>query len=92
MSRASFAAIADRKALLVARAELDRMKITLAVREIKAIVAPVSRADRMAALRPTAAMLVGFAAPLLGMPRIARWLRFASIALAALRVIRGWRG
>ena len=92
MIRASLAAIADRKALLVTRAELDRVKIMLAVHEIKTIVAPTPRADRMAAVRPAAAMLVGFAGPLLGMPRIARWLRFASIALTALRVVRGWRG
>jgi hypothetical protein len=92
VSHTSLAAIADRKALLAARAELDRVKITLAVHEIKGIVDPTPSGERMAAVRPAAAMLVGFAGPLLGMPRLARWLRFVSIALTTFRVIRGWRG
>jgi hypothetical protein len=68
------------------------MKVTLAAREIKAIVAPAPRTDRIAAVRPTAAVLVGFAGAFLGMPRLGRWLRYVSLTLATLRVIRGWRG
>ncbi len=92
MSREGLAALADRKALLVTRAELDRVKVTLAVHAIKAIVAPAPRSDRIAAVRPAAAMLVGFAGSFLGMPRLGRWVRFVSLALATLRVVRSWRG
>ena len=78
MHSAHLATIADRKALLVTRAQLDRARMTLAVHEIKAIVCPAPGAARSAALRPTAAMIVGFAAPLLGMTPLR--------ALGALRI------
>lgn len=84
-------AIADRKALLGTRAELDRTRMTLALREVKAIIHPAPDAARSAAFRPTAAMIVGFAAPLLGMRRFARWVRFASLALTGYRVASSWR-
>ena len=92
MTSAHRTAIADRKALLGTRAELDRTRMTLALHEIKAIVHPAPDAARSAAYRPAAAMIVGFAAPLLGMNRVARWVRFASFGLAAYRVARSWRG
>ena len=92
MSRASRAAREDRKALLAARAALDRARLTLVVHEIKAIVAPSASAARIAQLRPTAAMLIAVAGPLFGVRRLSRFLRLASIALFALRVVRSWRG
>lgn len=82
---------AQRKALLATRAELDRVRVTLAVRDIQAIVAPHSGAARPDRGRGTASMLVGFAAPVLGMPRLSRWLRIASLALTAYRIARRWR-
>ena len=91
MHSAHLASIADRKALLVTRAQLDRARMTLAVHEIKAVAFPAPGAARSAALRPTAAMIVSFAAPLLGMTRFARWVRFGSLALTAFRIARGWR-
>ncbi len=92
MSRASRAAREDRKALLTARAALDRARLTLAVHEIKVIVAPPVGAARVAQLRPTATMLIAIAGPLLGFRRLARFLRLASVGLFALRVVRSWRG
>jgi hypothetical protein len=92
MTRASRAAREDRKALLVARGALDRARITLAVHEIKAIVAPPPGAGRVGRLRSTAAMLVAVAGPLLGFRKLSRFLRFASIGLFALRVVQRWRG
>ena len=83
-------ALAERKALLATRSQLDRVRMTLAVHEIRAIIHPTSDPARSAALRPTAAMIVGFAAPLLGMRRIARWVRFASMALTVFRIARSW--
>ena len=81
----------EKKALLATRAELDRTRVTLAVHEIRAIVAPVSDDDRVAGLRPMASTFVRFAGPFLGGARLGRWLRVASIALFALRVLRGWK-
>ncbi len=80
MSSPHPAAVADRKALLATRAQLDRTRMTIAIHDIKAIV------------RPTAAMIVGFAAPLFGWKRLARWVRFTSAALTIFRILRNWRG
>jgi hypothetical protein len=85
------ARLADRKALLVTRAELDRTRLSLAVHEIRGILHPPVDAARSAALRPAAATVVGLAVPLLGMRRFARWVRFTSLALTAYRVVRNWR-
>jgi hypothetical protein len=84
--------LADRKALLAARSELDRARVMLSVYEIRAIFAPAPDDDRVARLRPAAAMLVGLAGPFAGRARVARWLRIASLALAIVRIARDWRG
>ena len=83
--------IADRKALLAARAELDRARVTLAAHEVKAIVVPPPDAARASAMRPALAMLIGLVAPAIGMSRARRWLRIASWGIAAWRVARNWR-
>ncbi len=92
MSSPHPAAVADRKALLATRAQLDRTRLTIALHDIKVIVRPTPSATRGAALRPTAAMIVGFAAPLFGWRRLARWVRFTSAALTVYRIVRNWRG
>lgn len=91
MIRDQLRTIADRKALLATRAELDRARLALAIYEVKAIVAPTPDASRAAGARPAAAMLVGLVAPFLGATRLGRWIRIASYALAALRIARSWR-
>lgn len=91
MSHAHRQTFADRKALLMARAELDRSKVSLAILDVRSIVSPESVQERMAGVRPTAAVLMNLVAPLLGFPRIARLLRFTSIALLALRIARNWK-
>ena len=83
--------LAERKALLVTRAELDRARIMLATREIRAIVAPVSTAERATRYRPVAAMLMSALGPTLGTSRLGSWLRMAWIALATFRVLRSLR-
>lgn len=91
MNRAEAAALADRKTLLAARAELDRARVTLALHEVRAIVAPPRDTARMGPPRPAASLLVGLGAPMLGPGRLGRWLRVASWALAAFRIARNWR-
>jgi len=83
--------LVEKKALLVTRAELDRARVLLAIREIKAIVAPISSAERAARYRPAAAMLMGVLGPTVGASRLGNWLRIAWIALAALRLFRARR-
>ena len=90
MSAARSAERSERKALLATRAELDRTLVTLAAYEVRMIVVPPA-ASRFAGARPLAAMFVGLGGPFLGMPRLGRWLRVASLALTAMRIARGWR-
>jgi hypothetical protein len=92
VSAARLAALADRKALLAARAELDRAQVLLAIHDVKSIVSPTADASQLARARPVAAVLVGVLAPMLGRTRFGRWLRFASLAVAAYRIARSWRG
>ena len=63
----------------------------LATREIRAIVAPVSAAERAARYRPVSAMLMAVLGPTVGTSRLGSWLRMAWIALAALRILRTLR-
>jgi hypothetical protein len=90
MSAAAGVPIAERKALLVARAELDRMRLTAAARDVQSIVLP-HRGDASQGRRASAAMLIGVAAPVLGLPRLAHWLRAATLALTVYRIVRRWR-
>ena len=83
--------LAERKAQLVTRAELDRARIMLASREIRAIAAPDSAAERATRYRPAAAMLMSVLGPAVGRSRLGSWLRIAWIALAALRILRSWK-
>jgi hypothetical protein len=83
--------IAERKALLATRAELDRVRLTIAVYEVKSIVRPPRSAARLAAVRPIAISLVGFLVPVIGFRRFRRWIKIGSMALTILRVIYNWR-
>ena len=91
MKREQRHAIADRKALLIAHAELDRSKVSLAVLEVRSIIAPAPAAERLARLRPGAATILSVMAPMLGANRVTRLLRFVSFALMALRIARSWK-
>ena len=91
MSGARDAIRAERKALLATRAELDRQRVMLSVYEIRSIVSPSSVTDRVAGARPLAATLITLLGPIAGANRVARWLRYASLALVGLRLARSWR-
>jgi hypothetical protein len=94
MSDVSPGEIAQRKALLASRSELERMQITLLVHDLhERIALPPRDEDRAGPGRAgrIAAAVVGIGVPLLGRRRLARTLRFASIGLTALRIARNWR-
>jgi len=83
--------LVERKAQLVTRAELDRARIMLAAREVRAIAAPDSAAERATRYRPAAAFLLSVMGPALGTSRLRGWLRIAWMALAAVRILRSWK-
>jgi hypothetical protein len=91
VSRARLQEIADRKALLSARALFDRAQMTVAVYDVRTAIAPPDASLRGPFARGGAALLVGLAAPLVGASRLGRWLRIASYGLAAWRIARNWR-
>lgn len=82
--------VAERKALLVSRVELDRLRLAAAARDVQSVILP-RRGDASAGRRNSAAMLIGIAAPALGLPRLARWLRAATLTLTIYRIVRQWR-
>lgn len=82
---------AERKALLVAQARLDRTRLALATQEIRSLVVPGTSAATRAAMRSKATLLVAAALPILGSKRLRRLARFASYTLMAIRVVRNWR-
>jgi hypothetical protein len=92
MSPEDLARIAHRKSLLVSRAELERIQLTLQAHELHALVMP-PRTARARGSRPgaIAAAVVGIGLPLMGRHRLSRLLRGVSLALTAWRVARNWR-
>lgn len=90
MSEQQLATREERMALLRARAELNRTRISLALDAIGGIVAPARDTARVARARPVAAMLVSVLAPMVGAARVGRWVRIASLAHFAYRVARNW--
>lgn len=83
--------LAERKAVLVSRSELERMQIALTLHSLRERVAmPAPESGRAARARTVAAAVVGVGLPLLGRHRLARLLRAGSLALTAWRVARSW--
>lgn len=91
MSSVPRTAIAERKALLATRAELDRLRVTIAARDVRTIVKPIASAESLIRSRPMATLLVALGGQLLGLPRLARWVRIGSLLLAGWRILRSWR-
>ena len=81
----------ERRARLVAAADLERMRLALAWRDAKRAIAPRPDPGRRAHLRPYVVRAFGYALPLLGFRRMGRVLRFAGAALAVWRATRAWR-
>jgi hypothetical protein len=83
--------LAGRKALLLRQAELERVKLALAVHDVRSIVAPRRDPTRATKYHSVALRAVGFAAPLLGLGGTARFVRGLSLGLTAVRIVRNWR-
>jgi hypothetical protein len=84
--------LAGKKALVIARADLARVEMSLAWHDLRDAVAPPPADARSTTVRRMATLLIAVAAPIVGRSKFVRVLRFASIALAALRAVRSLRG
>jgi hypothetical protein len=84
--------LAQRKALLASRSELERMQMAVTLHALRERIAP-PRGDPARIGRPAtiAAAIVGVGVPLLGRHRLGRMLRSVSLAMTAWRVLRNWR-
>ena len=84
--------IARRKSLLAAQAHLQRIQARLAWHDVVEVISPAhlapARGDRV---RSIAAVLMGIAIPVFGLPRLGRILRSFSIGMMIMRVLRGLR-
>ena len=83
--------LAERLARLVAAADLERLKLGLAWRDVKNAVAPIPDVGRRSRFRPYVVRAIGYALPLIGMRRMGRTLRIAGAALAVWRAARAWQ-
>ena len=82
--------LAAKKELLIAQSEFDRIKLALAIHDIRRIVRPSFDPAQRSAASSTAARVLGFVLPLLGRLQAGRLLRAASIGLAVIRFLRGF--
>ena len=83
--------LAERKARLIAQADLQRMQALLAWQMARSIVAPPAPETRSRRSRTVAATLIGFSLPFLGAGRMRRVVRAISIGITVLRALRAWR-
>jgi hypothetical protein len=82
--------LAARKRLLIARSELARTELALALTDIRGAIAPPP-VVRSARSRRIAAFLVGSTVPILGISRIGKVLRAISFVFSVARVVSGLR-
>ena len=82
----------ERRARLVASADLERMKLGLAWRDVRHAIAPIPDVARRSRVRPYVVRAIGYALPLLGLRRVGGMLRVAGAALAVWRAARAWQG
>lgn len=85
--------LADRRARLVAMAELQRMQALLAWHDVRSVVSP-PRAPSTPGSRAfgIASKLLLVAIPILGVGKMRRVMRYASLGMMAFRAFRSWRG
>ena len=83
--------LAARKQLLIAQAEFARLKLSLALHDVKRIVRPPVDLARRPAAHSAASRVLGVVLPVLGASRAGRVVRALSIALSVFRFLRGFR-
>jgi hypothetical protein len=83
--------IEARKSMLVASSELQRVRMALAIHDIRNVIHPARGFAARDDSRLRATTLLKYAVPLMGVRRMSRIVRYATIALTVLRVVRAWR-
>ncbi|HEX7271409.1 MAG TPA: hypothetical protein VF420_04570 [Casimicrobiaceae bacterium] len=83
--------LAERKQLLLAQLQLQRMEAALRATELREAIRPASMIGG-AITRPAAVIgLIDLVAPLFGLRRFARWARAGTVAVIVYRILREWR-
>jgi hypothetical protein len=84
--------LAQRKQLILARLQLQRMETTLRAAELRDAFRPVSLFG--SAIAHPAALIshIDTVASLFGLHRFARLARLAAVGLVVFRIVRNWRG
>lgn len=82
--------LAQRRALLISRCELDRLELALAWHDVRRSLRITGDGDESAP-RPWASRAMGLVAPILGVTRVRRMSRYVSMGLLAWRVATGLR-
>jgi hypothetical protein len=80
-----------RKAQLVARCDLERLRLQFSLRQMHQTVTGPSSGAPAAWTAPVAATLLSFALPTLGMQRLTGYVRLLSLAVTAYRIASQWR-
>jgi hypothetical protein len=83
--------LAERKQLLVARLQLQRMEATLRATELREALRPASLIGGAIAGPAAVIGVIDMVAPLFGLRRLARWARVGTVALVVYRLARSWR-
>ncbi|MEI7970106.1 MAG: hypothetical protein WCJ69_14080 [Betaproteobacteria bacterium] len=83
--------LAQRKSLLVARADLQRLRLQLTASQVRHLVSPPASASARARLRPGVARWLGLAIAVLGVAKLGRAVRLAGLGLTAYRIVRNWQ-
>lgn len=86
------ARLASRRDLLVARADLERVDLTLAARDLSASFGSRGAAARFRGTHPLLARALRLAIPLIGASRLGVVARALSVGIVAYRVLRALRG
>lgn len=80
-----------RKAQLVARCDLERLRMQFALGHIRSTITAPVQVQPTTWARPVAATLLGFAVPALGAQRVKGIVDLLSMALVGYRAVHNWR-
>ncbi len=79
------------KAVLIQRAEIERLSLAAAWLDTRNAVMPPHLSQRKSLHNPWAARVLRVAIPVLGLTRVGRIVQMASVGLTAYRIVRGLR-
>lgn len=85
--------LAERKARLLAQADLQRMQALLAWHDVRTVVSPPRRPSTPGSRAfSIASKVLAIAIPIIGIGKMRRALRYVALGMTAMRIFRSWRG